>query len=225
MLHSQISSRAVPRVFTSQQEATHEPALVHIVDIDPGAQQLVSRWLGAAGIESQTYAHLGEFLGAQRANVPGCLVIDAQPPAISGVELQAILLPFTIHCPIVVAAHRAHATMTIGSSKSAAIVVNKPLHEWEVVAAVCAAIAMDRQQRLLATRRADLRARFAKLSPRERQVMSMVASGMLNKQVGGDLGLSEITIKAHRGAAMRKMGARSLADLVRMADALVEQPG
>jgi FixJ family two-component response regulator len=200
-------------------DAGRDDALVHVVDVDDEAQQLLTQWLTAAGIRSRTYAHLGAFLNAHRADVPGCLVIDAQPPAISGLEPQAILLLLAIGCPIVVTAYNAEMRTAGRELTTGAIdFVDKPLREREVVTAICAAIEVDRRQRAIASRRAVLRSLFATLSPRERQVMKLVTAGLLNKQIGADLGLSEITVKAHRGAAMRKMGARSLADLVRMAD-------
>jgi len=178
--------------------------LAHVVDADADVQRLLTRWLGAAGIESRSYSHLGAFLDARCTELPGCLVIGAQPRAISGVESHAILLPLSVNC-------------LVGF-------VAEPLREQEIVSAVCAAIEVDRRQRLIASCHAELRARFATLTPREQQVMTMVTRGMLNKQVGLDLGVSVITVKAHRGAAMRKMRARSLADLVRMADAIGAEP-
>jgi FixJ family two-component response regulator len=197
--------------------------LVHVVDVDDDVQRLLSRWLTAAGIESRTYAHLGAFLSTDRADVPGCLLIDAQPSAIRGLESQALLLPLAIRCPIVVMACEVDVIGTVRVMKSGAIeLVEKPLREREIVMAVYAAIEFDRQQRRVARHHAELRARFAMLSPRERQVMERVTTGMLNKQIGADLDLSEVTVKAHRRVAMRKMGARTLADLVRMADALGE---
>jgi len=195
-------------------------ALVHVVDIDADAQQLLTRWFNAVGIETQTYAHLGAFLNADRVDLPGCLVIDAQPPAISGLEPQAILLHLAIRCPIVMTC-RPNLEINIGAMKTGAVAfVEKPLREQQVLATVRAAIDVDRRQRLIVSRCDELRARFATLSQREREVMALVTVGKLNKQVGSELGVSEITVKAHRGAAMRKMGARSLPELVRMADAI-----
>jgi FixJ family two-component response regulator len=225
MLHIDVSTgRVAPGLRAiSPPQADHQRAVVHIVDADADVQQLLTHWLAAAGIESRAHAHLGAFLDAHRADLPGCLVIDAQPSAISGLEPQAILLPLAICCRIVVTAYQADVAMAVRAMRTGAIdFVEKPLREWKIVAAICTAIELDRQQRLIASRHAEVRARFATLSPRERQVMALVTAGRLNKQIGGELGVSEITVKAHRGAAMRKMGARSLADLVRMADAIGE---
>jgi FixJ family two-component response regulator len=202
---------------------TRAPALVHIVDADREAQQLLTDRLTAAGIESRAYAHLSALLLAPPADVPGCLVIDAQPPVLSGLEAEAIRLLRTIRCPIVVTAHPADVAMATLAVKTGALdFVNKPLCEQEIVASVRKAIEVDRQQRLITSRHAALRARFATLGRRERQVMVLVTRGLLNKQVGSDLGLSVVTVKAHRGAVMRKMGARSLPDLVRMADLVAD---
>jgi FixJ family two-component response regulator len=199
----------------------HAPALVHVVDADPDIQQLLAGWLAARDIKSRTYAHLGAFLNAPVADQPGCLIVDAQPPAFRGLEPQAILLLLAVRCPIVVTASQPAAATAFRATSAGAIgFVEKPFREREVLAAVDAAIEADRLQRRVATHHAELRARFATLSLRERQVMGLVTSGKLNKQIGAELGVTIVTVKAHRGAVMRKMQARSLAELVRMADAI-----
>lgn len=203
----------------------NKPALVHILDFDPDAKQRLTLWLRRARIASQTHENLGAFLEA-RSDAPGCLVIDPQPSVIQGCEPQAILLPIAIRCPIVVTTHLASVSAAVRALKGEAVgLLEKPLRELESMKAIFTAIEVDRRLRLIASWRAELRARFALLSTREQQVMLLVSTGKLNKQVGGHLGVSEITVKAHRGAAMRKMGASSLADLVRMADSIAQDPG
>jgi FixJ family two-component response regulator len=200
---------------------THPQGLVHVVDADEGVQQLLSGWLATAGLTTCAYAHLGAFLTAHRPDVPSCLVIDAQPSVICGLEPEVILLPLAVRLPIIVTTCQARLVAAARATKSAVIgCVQKPLQEGDVTAAVYAAIEMDRRQRVAASRKDEVLLRFRTLTPREREVMALVTTGRLNKQVGGHLGVSEITVKAHRGAAMRKMGARSLAELVRMADLL-----
>src|SRR5262245_40704451 len=198
-------------------------ALVHVVDIEDDVRILLARWLSDAGIQAQTYAHLGAFLDSHRAEVPSCLVIDVQPLAAGGFDPRTIPSPHAVRCPVVVTAHQPDVATAVRAMKAGVIdFVEKPLREREIVTAVCAAIEVDRRQRLIVSHYTELHARFATLTTRERQVMALVTAGRLNKQVGADLGRSEITIKVHRGAVMRKMGALSLADLVRMADVIGE---
>src|SRR5262249_18020960 len=157
-------------------------SLVHIAGADDEMQRVLTAFLAAAGIESRAYPHLRAFLSSDPAERPGCLVIDARPAAISGLESQAILLPLPVRCPIVVTACLADITMLDRGMTSGAIrVVAKPLREREVIEAVSAGIAFDCEQRLRASRQAELSARFAKLTPRERQVMALVSLGKLNK--------------------------------------------
>ena len=200
---------------------THPQGLVHVVDADEGVQQTLAGWLAAAGLTTCAYAHLGAFLNAQRPDAPSCLVIDAQPSAICGLEPEVILLPLAVRLPIIVTTCQVRLVTAARATKNGVIgCVQKPLQRGDVIAAVNAAIDVDRRQRVVASQTDEVLARFRTLTPREREVMALVTTGRLNKQVGGHLGVSEITVKAHRGAAMRKMGARSLAELVRMADLL-----
>lgn len=197
-------------------------ALVHVVDVDHVTRGLLAGWLDTAGIESVSYATLGALLSAERNERPGCLVIDAQVAAINelGTLTEAAL---SIRRPIVVIARQAGVTTAVRAMKAGAVdFVEKPLRQQEILAAIRCAVDVDRGQRAAASRRAQLHARFATLTRRQRQVMALVTAGKLNKQVGCALGLCEITIKAHRSAVMRKMGAHSLADLVRIAVALGE---
>jgi FixJ family two-component response regulator len=185
-----------------QRSAADPPrALVHIVDPNDDGADLLAALLATKGISSRSYSQLDAFLDAQPLDVPCCLVIHSQPSVIHGIEFHALLQVYSM-CPIVL--------------------MQEPMAGPEIIAMILAAIDADRQKRLAALRRIELKSRFAALSARERQVMALVAAGKLNKQIAGELGVRENTIKVHRGAAMRKMGARSLADLVRMFDMIAE---
>jgi FixJ family two-component response regulator len=217
---------ASPAAFSSRREPCRDGGAkcaaptVHIVDLDDDAQQL-SGWLLTAGLGWRNYAMLGDFMAAETHDAPGCLVIDAGIVRQSQTDLAAVLQRLGGRCPIVMTAYGADITTAVLAIKTGAIdFVEKPFRERDILVAVEAAIQVDRERRLVASRTAGLSASYATLTPRERQVMALVTTGKLNKQVAGDLDISEITVKAHRGSVMRKMGARSLADLVRMADAL-----
>jgi FixJ family two-component response regulator len=189
-------------------------AVVHVVEGDDQVRISLLHALRASGLELRAHGHLADYLSAQRADRPGCLVIDAQ-------LLGDGPMPTGLCYPLVVIAGNADFPVVIRAMKAGAIdVVEKPPCELKLAAAVFEAVAIDRQRRMVEARRAVVRARFATLTPRERQVMALVTTGKLNKQVGAELSLSEITVKAHRGSAMRKMAACSLAELVRMADML-----
>jgi len=197
-------------------DSTPASAVVHVVDVDDELRLSLLHALAAFGMELQAHTHLDAFLGAHRAERPGCLVIDAR-------SIGASPMPFAMRYPIVVIASKGDLSVVVSAMKAGAVdVVEKPPCERKLAAAVAEAIEIDRRRRLVESRHAEVHASFATLTPRERQVMALVTAGRLNKQVGAELGVCEITVKAHRGSAMRKMGARSLADLVRMADALGE---
>ncbi|WP_309643253.1 LuxR C-terminal-related transcriptional regulator [Phenylobacterium sp.] len=195
--------------------------LVHIVEPEETARRGLADLLVGAGIESRAYADVGEFLSARHGDAPGCLVVDARLSLAADGELRRRMQPLGLDYPMVVTACGADVALAVRAMKAGAVdVLARPLREAETLAAVRAGIQLDRDQRLDAARKSVLGARFSALTPRERQVMSLVTRGRMNKQVAGDLGISEITVKAHRGSVMRKMAARTLADLVRMADAL-----
>jgi FixJ family two-component response regulator len=175
----------------------------------------------SVGFQTRAYGSAQQFLDGKREDVPGCLVLDVRLPGISGLDFQSKLAELGINLPVILVTGHGDVPMSVRAMKAGAIdFLSKPFRDQDLLDAVTTAIDRDRKRRAIDGSANDLRDRFLTLSPREQEVMMLVTAGKMNKQVAGDLGLSEITVKIHRGAAMRKMGARTLADLVRMADAL-----
>ena len=200
---------------------TNDEAIVHIIDDDESLRLAVDSLLRSVGLRTRTYGAAREFLDAKRDDAPGCLVLDVRLPGISGLDFQEQLSSYGIHMPAVMVTGHGDIPMSVRAMKAGAVdFLPKPFRDQDMLDAVMGAIERDRKRRSTEGDAAAVRDRFATLSPRERQVMMLVTAGKMNKQVAGDLELSEITVKIHRGSAMRKMGARTLADLVRMADAL-----
>lgn len=198
---------------------TIERPIVHIVDDDEQLRLAVDSLCRSVGFLTHTYASAQEFLDAGREDLAGCLVLDVRLPGISGLEFQLQLVELGIRLPVILVTGHGDIPMSVRAMKAGAVdFLQKPFRDQDLLDAVTAAIERDRRCREAEGDAALVRERFGKLSPREQQVMMLVTAGRMNKQVAGDLGLSEITVKIHRGAAMRKMGAHTLADLVRMAD-------
>lgn len=195
--------------------------LVHVLDDDTSMLLAVSSLLRSVGLEVATHGSVQDFLAAPRPDVAGCLVLDIRLPGISGLDFQSQLATHGIHLPVVLMTGHGDIPMTVQGMKAGAVdFLTKPFRDQDMLDAVSAAIERDRAQRAQRHEAEDTIARYHALSPREQQVMALVTAGLLNKQVAGELGISEITVKIHRGATMRKMGARTLPELVRMADAL-----
>ncbi len=198
-----------------------EAAVVHIIDDDESMRAALDSLLRSVGHNTRAHASVGEFLAAQRPDSKGCLILDVRMPGISGLDFQGQLTGLGIHLPVVLMTGHGDVPMSVRGMKAGAVdFLIKPFRDQDMLDAVATAIARDAARRRVDGEQAILREKFATLSPREQQVMQLVTAGKMNKQVAGDLGLSEITVKIHRGSAMRKMGARTLADLVRMAEAL-----
>jgi len=205
------------------QQAT-EKTVVHIVDDDESLRFTVDSLCRSVGLQTRTYGSGQEFLDAKREDDPGCLVLDVRLPDTSGLDFQMQLAELGIHLPVILITGHGDIPMSVRAMKAGAVdFLPKPFRDQDLLDAVTAAIKRDRKRRAADGDASLLRDRFLSLSPREQQVMLLVTTGKMNKQVAGDLGLSEITVKIHRAAAMRKMGARTLADLVRMADALQQK--
>ena len=199
-----------------------EPAaVVHIIDDDKSTREALRGLLRSVDLTARAYASVDDFLAARLPDIPGCLVLDVRLPGISGLDLQARLAGLGIHLPVILITGYGDIPMSVRGMKAGAVdFLVKPFRGQDMLDAVATALDRDRARRAAEAANRALEERFANLSPREQQVMGLVAAGKMNKQVAGDLGLSEITVKIHRGAAMRKMRARTLADLVRMAEAL-----
>jgi FixJ family two-component response regulator len=206
------------------QHAANERALVHVVDDDASMRRALEGLFESVGLQSQTYATARDFLSANLSDRPGCIVLDVRLPDMNGLEFQSRLILTGVGIPAVMMTGHGDIPMSVQAMKHGAVdFLPKPFRDQDMLDAVMSAIERDRQRRLVDDDVSQLQQRFESLSPREREVMLLVTTGKMNKQVAGDLGISEITVKIHRGAAMHKMGARTLADLVRMADAL--KPG
>ena len=202
-------------------QETIETSIVYIVDDDESLRRAVDSLCRSIGLRTRSYASAREFLDAKQGELAGCLVLDVRLPGISGLDFQSQLAELGIHLPVILITGHGDIQMTVRAMKAGAVdFLSKPFRDQELLDAVTAAIERDHKRRMAAGGVEVVRDRFLTLSPREQQVMMLVTAGKMNKQVAGDLGLSEITVNIHRGAAMRKMGARTLADLVRMADAL-----
>lgn len=196
-------------------------SIVHIIDDDASLRQALGSLFRSVGLGAMAYDSVRNFLDTPRPEVPGCLLLDVRMPGTSGLDFQAQLQGLGICLPVIIMTGHGDIPMSVRAMKAGALdFLPKPFREQDLLDAVSAAIEQDRAGRAERGAAAQLRSLYETLSPRERQVMALVTAGRLNKQVAGDLGLSEITVKIHRGAAMRKMGARTLADLVRMAEAL-----
>ncbi|QAU43831.1 DNA-binding response regulator (plasmid) [Bradyrhizobium sp. CCBAU 53351] len=205
----------------SQLVPDHNEAVVLIVDDDASIRKALTNLFQSAGLKVKDFASAAEILKADRPEGPSCLVLDVRLPGLSGLELQSGLASANMHTPIVFITGHADVPMTVQAMKGGAVdFLTKPFRDRDLLRAVQIAIERDRQRRELEKMRAGVRSRFEGLTQRERDILTLVASGLLNKQVAGELGLAEITVKVHRGQAMRKVGAKSLADLIRMIELL-----
>jgi FixJ family two-component response regulator len=196
-------------------------AIVHVVDDDPSIREALQDLFLSIGLETRTYSTAGDFLAAALSDTPGCLVVDIRLPDTNGLDFQVQLTQAGVRLPVVMMTGYGDIPMSVRAMKRGAVdFLPKPFKDQDMLDAVLMAIEGDRQRRAVDGNATKVCERFGTLSARERQVMLLVTAGKMNKQAAGDLGISEITVKIHRGAAMRKMAARTLADLIRMADVI-----
>jgi FixJ family two-component response regulator len=203
----------------SAQNEEHQT--VFVIDDDASLREALASLFRSVGLQVKAFASAPEFLQAKLPDAPTCLVLDVRLPGLSGLDFQTELAKANIDIPIVFMTGHGDIPMTVRAMKAGAVeFLPKPFRDQDMLDAVQQGLERDRDRRKSAGDTAKLKATFDTLTSREQEIMGLVTAGLMNKQIAGELGVSEITVKVHRGNVMRKMGAKSLAELVRMADAL-----
>ena len=211
---------------TERSKSSHEPSsarkpIVFVVEDDASMSRALSNLFQSVGLQVEVFGAATEMLQSKLPDVASCVVLDVRVPGLSGLDFQTELAKANIHIPIVFMTGHGDIPMSVRAMKGGAIdFLTKPFRDQDMLDAVMKAIERDRERREVDRIVTDLQTLFETLSTREREVLALVSSGLMNKQVAAELGLAEITVKIHRGHIMKKMGARSLADLVRKAEAL-----
>jgi FixJ family two-component response regulator len=198
-----------------------ERPVVHVLDDDAWIRDALVRLFDSIKLETRTYATARDFQAAKLPDKPGCVILDIRLPDMNGLDFHARLTDLGVLLPVVIMTGHGNIPMTVRAMKRGVVdFLEKPFDDQEMIDAVVGAIERDRQRRGLRDKISQIQQRFGTLTTREHEVMLLVTAGKMNKQVAGDLGIQEITVKLHRGAVMRKMAARTFADLVRMAEVL-----
>jgi FixJ family two-component response regulator len=196
-------------------------SIVFVVDDDASVREAIRSLLRSVGLQVEVFGTAAEFLKNKLPDVTACLILDIRLPGVSGLDFQVELAAANIHIPIIFITGHGDIPMTVRAMKAGAVeFLTKPFRDQDLLDAVQTALERDRTRRAQDKTVHELRNHYEALTPREQQVIRFVTAGLMNKQIAAELGVSEITVKVHRGSVMKKMGARSLADLVRMADAL-----
>ena len=196
-------------------------SVVFVVDDDLSVREAIKSLIRSVGLRVETFGTAQEFLKSARPDAPGCVVLDVRLPGLSGLDLQRELAANGINLPVIFITGHGDIPMSVRAMKAGALeFLTKPFRDQDLLDAIQQALERDRGARQQRLETAELRERFDSLTAREREVMGLVVSGLLNKQIAGELGTSEVTIKIHRSQVMKKMGAGSLAELVRMTEKL-----
>jgi FixJ family two-component response regulator len=198
-----------------------ERSVVFIIDDDAPLREALLELFASVGLHAEAFASPADFLKNKASSGPRCLVLDVRLPGLSGLDFQADLTKARIQLPIIFITGHGDIPMTVRAMKAGAFeFLAKPFRDQDLLDAVHRALEQDRARRAQQKSEENLEARYQSLTPREKEVVALVCTGLMNKQVAGELGVSEVTVKVHRGNAMRKMGATTLADLIKMAQAL-----
>jgi FixJ family two-component response regulator len=204
--------------------ARAEEPIVYVVDDDASVRDALMNLFRSVGLRVEAFGSAPEFLQSKLPDVASCLILDIRLPRLSGLDFQVDLAKAGVHIPIIFMTGHGDIPMTVRAMKAGAVdFLTKPFRDQDMLDAVTAAIERDRNSRDEARILSDLHAHFVTLTAREREVMALVTTGLMNKQIAAEIGIAEITVKIHRGHIMRKMAAKSLADLVKMAQALEVQ--